>query len=1245
MHSSCCCSAKILQLVVFLAALSGCGSSSPGRSEEGPPGVDTRRYVDITMTPNLARYRTLGDAELEVSFSEPIDAQSVDPGVFLLTEGLGPDRRVIQSEAEVRETSATIRPGEPLRFGIPYKLWVTSSLPAVTGEALTPRFPQVTYGHTEIPAPGDVFVVNIPNDLDDMEIGQAFPMMGYIPPLLEKSEETDPRIPEHIPGISATEAWKLSAGSPDVLVVILDNGLASYRNEDLERNLFLNGAELPLPRDADGRTACDLGPCSDPYDFNRDGRFNCKDYGDAGYAIFPGGALRGIEDRNANGRIDPEDLIAQFQDGADGYPADPSAPADTGGLADDISGYDFLRDRPYALGMPDFPEGTHGEGRALEVAAEADNGSGIPGVCPNCTVMVCRITYGLIEEGELLSHAIRYALDKGAQVIVAALGSLSGTASELEALDEADAAGVPVIVGMSDESSFHHSMPSMFNHVIAVKCNYSFFVESFCTGYGGQVHLATAGECGSTACGIAGGAAGLLLSKARQAGYCRRSRPDDPSCTRDDLSANEVKQILTATAEKPADPKSCFGILTDAPCKTDTWDRHQGYGRINLFRALYYLQSAAAPPPAVQIEEPGWFALLRPEAPRNGRLSGTISARGSVDRVVAAWAPGIEPDEGDFRPLPFGGPSSGRFSIELPLEEIASVVGGRTEIPAGLEDKSFTVRIQAYTGTIKGEDRRVFAVHTDPTWVQGFPVSFLDKDGDGVEDVSLEGENAPSVEASPALADLDGDGRDEIVVATSNAQVHVLAYDTSARRPKEAAGFPIRLRRTARINDGIAAAPAVADIDHDGMPDIVIATLGGYVYAFRGADGMPLGGPTGRILTADPPTNDSAESYGAGNSFFASPVLADLDNDTYLDVVAACADQKVYVTDGASIAAGRPALMPGWPVKAADPEHCSQIAGSILGTPVVADLTGDGIPEIIVGTSEVCEEPASASGRLYALHPEGGLAPEGPFVAGFPVAVDPNPLGVSIPLPPLTTGIPGAPVAARMGDEVVIACGTFLGPITLARVHPATGTVRAENLASMLDFSAAAAGALRRTDAGELVFAIPMVTLGPTAGHGLVQFVNHVLLFQPQSRRVPVKVYPLDDYAFLSNPGFVDVDGDGNQEVVAGSGGYFVHAYTFEGAEPSGWPKFTYGWHMASPAFGDIDGDGLLEMVAPVREGRVFAWRTQAPVCADHAWPTFHHDNMRTGFLESTVSDPRCALIRGSHAVNIPTPEHKEEGM
>ena len=662
-------------LLTFL--LLACGSSgTPGPVAEPPDLPEQETMSILSLAPNLSRYRTFGYVRVEVRFDRPIDPSSVTGETLFITEGTEDTAPRVPGTLEAEVDRVRFTPDERLRFGIPYRVRVTRGLLSEDGDPCNGIFPDVTYGNTEVPAPGDRFVVNLANDFDDGYIGNEYSLMGYVPPLLWfDPEETDPLLPELIPGIHATEAWKLSTGSPDVLVVVLDNGLASYNPRDLTHNLYLNRGELPLPRDASGRSITDITGWPDPYDFNRDGRFNIQDYRDAGYAILPDGTLAPVPDMNGNGVIDPEDLMLAYADGVDGYPADPDTPPDTGGLVDDVSGYDFFRQSPWALGMPGFPEGTHGEDRAREAAGEADNDTGTPGVCPNCTVMVVRLTYGLIQEGELMSHAVRYAIAKGADVIVAALGSLSGTANQIDALREADEAGVTVIVGMSDESSFHHSTPSVLNHVIAAKANYAFFWESFCTGYGGQVHFAANGQCGSTACGVAAGAAALLISRARELGYCTNSRPGDPACTDPDLTGNEVKQILTLTAEKPSTPQACFGFLTDAGCKVDTWDRHQGYGRLNLFRALNRLETRPLPA-AVQILEPGWFALLDPSLPSAGALTLDVRARAPLDGVACEWAPGIEPEEEDFRHMDCARDPGGTLTARLPLWDMADAVGG-----------------------------------------------------------------------------------------------------------------------------------------------------------------------------------------------------------------------------------------------------------------------------------------------------------------------------------------------------------------------------------------------------------------------------------------------------------------------------------------------------------------------------------------------------------------------------------------
>jgi len=99
--------------------------------------------------------------------------------------------------------------------------------------------------------------------------------------------------------------------------------------------------------------------------------------------------------------------------------------------------------------------------------------------------------------------------------------------------------------------------------------------------------------------------------------------------------------------------------------------------------------------------------------------------------------------------------------------------------------------------------------------------------------------------------------------------------------------------------------------------------------------------------------------------------------------------------------------------------------------------------------------------------------------------------------------------------------------------------------------------------------------------------------------------YPrrMEDLTLLAAPVAADVDGDGRQEVLLGSGGYLLHAFARQGGEAEGFPKFTGGWIFSAPALGDLDGDGRQELVSVTREGTLFAWRLPASAQAGPALP------------------------------------------
>src|SRR3954453_10142732 len=90
--------------------------------------------------------------------------------------------------------------------------------------------------------------------------------------------------------------------------------------------------------------------------------------------------------------------------------------------------------------------------------------------------------------------------------------------------------------------------------------------------------------------------------------------------------------------------------------------------------------------------------------------------------------------------------------------------------------------------------------------------------------------------------------------------------------------------------------PAIGDIDGDREPEIV-TTAGEHVYAWN-ADGTRVKGFPKRVNPAFSRPRDINKDNHLKRGFIGSAVLADLNGDGRLDVIAAALDQHVYAWTG-----------------------------------------------------------------------------------------------------------------------------------------------------------------------------------------------------------------------------------------------------------------------------------------------------------------------------------------------------------
>ena len=261
-----------------------------------------------------------------------------------------------------------------------------------------------------------------------------------------------------------------------------------------------------------------------------------------------------------------------------------------------------------------------------------------------------------------------------------------------------------------------------------------------------------------------------------------------------------------------------------------------------------------------------------------------------------------------------------------------------------------------------------------------------------------------AVESSPTVADLDRNGRKEIIVGAGSLEVPNQQGGVVAFNANGSVRFRLQTMTEAG-QSGVVGTPAVADVTGDHFPDIVFGSFDHRIYAldrfgralpgfpidsadtiwdsaalyddahigradiFLGGDASP-GGPCGsqswsgimraiRVFSSGPQILWSRCRH---QIYQSSPAIGDLTGNGRMALVVGTGDgpsgdalatnslSAFYLDNGSTV--------PGWPVV---------LNGPIFGSPVIGDVTGDHKNDVVVTACAICND-----GRVWAFNGHGG---------------------------------------------------------------------------------------------------------------------------------------------------------------------------------------------------------------------------------------------------------------------------------
>ena len=437
--------------------------------------------------------------------------------------------------------------------------------------------------------------------------------------------------------------------------------------------------------------------------------------------------------------------------------------------------------------------------------------------------------------------------------------------------------------------------------------------------------------------------------------------------------------------------------------------------------------------------------------------------------------------------------------------------------------------------------------------------------------------------SSPTLADVDGDGANELVVGDLGGRVYV-------RVPGgDLGGWPAEIRIGERGRTAVESTPTVVDLEGDGRNEVVVGAGSRWVPNQDGglvilrADGSRR--CTYRTLDLFDVWDESvgATPDGWSEGVMSTPAIGDVDGNGTDDIVFGGWDNHVHAVDRTCRS------LPGFPFHVDD---------SVWSSPALHDVDGDGDVEIFVGSAASPGGPENWSGGVFRA------LDWSPFNGGYVVVRWRQRIGEVIDSSPAIGDIDGDGRA-----EVVVGTGVFYGrdvDVPDARrvfawhVDDGSALPGWPVSAAAEVWGSPALGDLDGDGVDEVVFG---------ARDGRVRAVTgaaHTLWsVTPNTARE-------GGGELISTPVIADLDGDGDNDVALGNGWGTFFLRGSDGSrlyEPAG-KGLAF---QNSPVVGRFADQSVIAIAGLSLDGTGEVSALAIPTPGAHAWPGWRRDARHTG--------------------------------